>query len=81
MLETGLMEVLLADVRRQTGVLPLLEHALSELWRKRRGPWLTLDAYQQERRRQRCPGAARRGDPAAAQPDRSSKSPAASLSS
>ena len=37
MLETGLMDVLLADVRRQTGALPLLEHALSELWRKRRG--------------------------------------------
>lgn len=47
MLETGLMDVLLADVRRQTGALPLLEHALSELWRNRRGPWLTLDAYKQ----------------------------------
>ena len=45
MLETGLMEVLLADVHSQTGALPLLEHALSELWRARRGPWLTLDAY------------------------------------
>ncbi len=45
MLETGLMELLLADVRRQRGALPLLEHALSELWRERRGPWLTLAAY------------------------------------
>jgi hypothetical protein len=45
MLETGLMEVLLADVHSQSGALPLLEHALSELWRARRGPWLTLDAY------------------------------------
>ena len=47
MLETGLMEVLLADVRRQSGALPLLEHALSELWRERRGPWLTLAAYKE----------------------------------
>ncbi len=45
MLETGLMDVLLADVRGRAGVLPLLEHALSELWGKRRGPWLTLEAY------------------------------------
>lgn len=25
--------------------MPLLQHALLELWHRRRGPWLTLDAY------------------------------------
>jgi hypothetical protein len=38
--------VILRDVQRQRGSLPLLQHALKELWQARRGPWLTLDAYE-----------------------------------
>jgi WD40 repeat protein/energy-coupling factor transporter ATP-binding protein EcfA2 len=45
MLETGLTEVLLADMGRQSGALPLLEDTLLELWRTRRGPWLTHSSY------------------------------------
>ena len=26
--------------------MPLLQHVLYELWRNRRGPWLTLEAYE-----------------------------------
>ena len=35
------------DVRRQPGALPLLQHALLELWNKREGMRLTVKAYQQ----------------------------------
>ncbi len=44
-LEKGLMERILTDVHDQSGSLPLLEQALHELWRQRRGAWLTHDAY------------------------------------
>ena len=44
--ENGLVEVILRDLHRQQGSLPLLQHALKELWRARRGPWLTLEAYE-----------------------------------
>ena len=44
-LEKGLMERILTDVHNQSGSLPLLEQALHELWRQRRGAWLTHDAY------------------------------------
>ncbi|MFA5924524.1 MAG: TIR domain-containing protein [Methylococcaceae bacterium] len=44
--EKGLVEQILQDVANQPGSLPLLQHALKELWQARRGPWLTLDAYQ-----------------------------------
>ncbi len=43
--EPGLVERLLQDVREQPGGLPLLQHALLELWIARRGRRLTLDAY------------------------------------
>jgi len=43
--ETGLMERLLDDVRDQPGGLPLLQHALLELWRRREGRRLTHVAY------------------------------------
>ncbi len=43
--EKGLVELILRDVKGQAGVLPLLQHALDELWRARRGPWLTVAAY------------------------------------
>jgi WD40 repeat protein len=45
--EAGLVDTLLADVSGQPGVLPLLEHALLETWRRRRGSMLTLDAYRE----------------------------------
>jgi WD40 repeat protein/energy-coupling factor transporter ATP-binding protein EcfA2 len=44
--EKGLVSTILRDLQAQPGALPLLQHALYELWRARRGPWLTLDAYE-----------------------------------
>lgn len=45
--EKGLVNAILREVEDQRGALPLLQHALYELWRARRGPWLTLDAYEE----------------------------------
>jgi hypothetical protein len=42
-LEEGLGETILEDVENQPGALPLLEHALLELWERRRGDMLTLE--------------------------------------
>jgi WD40 repeat protein/tRNA A-37 threonylcarbamoyl transferase component Bud32/energy-coupling factor transporter ATP-binding protein EcfA2 len=44
--EPGLVDTILADVARQPGALPLLQHALLELWEQRQGRLLTLSAYQ-----------------------------------
>jgi WD40 repeat protein/basic membrane lipoprotein Med (substrate-binding protein (PBP1-ABC) superfamily)/DNA-binding SARP family transcriptional activator/energy-coupling factor transporter ATP-binding protein EcfA2 len=44
-LETGLVDLILRDVRDQPGSLPLLSHALLETWRRRRGRILTLKSY------------------------------------
>ena len=49
--EEDLLEVLLADLRTQpgmvgAGVLPLLSHALDQAWRSRTGPALTLADYE-----------------------------------
>jgi formylglycine-generating enzyme required for sulfatase activity len=44
-LENGLTATILKDVANQPGALPLLEHALFELWQARRGKMLTLEAY------------------------------------
>jgi hypothetical protein len=44
--EPGLVDVLLRDVLDQPGGLPLLQHALLELWGQRQGRRLTLAAYQ-----------------------------------
>jgi signal transduction histidine kinase len=44
--EPGLVERLLRDVRDQSGGLPLLQHALLELWGQRTGRRLTHAAYQ-----------------------------------
>ena len=41
------MATILDDVGSQPGSLPLLEHALLELWERRRGGLLTLAGYQQ----------------------------------
>jgi WD40 repeat protein len=46
-LEPGLVRTILDDVRREPGALPLLEHALLELWERRRGALLTLEGYQE----------------------------------
>src|SRR6202035_3225845 len=45
--EASLVEILLQDVRDQAGGLPLLQHALLELWSKREGRRLTVKAYQE----------------------------------
>ncbi len=45
--EKGLVNLILRDVTGERGSLPLLQHALFELWKARRGPWLTLTAYEQ----------------------------------
>lgn len=44
-LEQGLSDTILADVGAEPGALPLLEHALLELWERRRGAILTLEGY------------------------------------
>jgi WD40 repeat protein len=44
--EPGLTEAILADVAQEPGALPLLQHALLELWERRQGRLLTLRAYQ-----------------------------------
>ncbi len=43
--EPGLVETILADVSEQPGSLPLLQHALLELWERREQGALTLRAY------------------------------------
>jgi len=45
--EAGLTDTILADVAAEPGALPLLEHALLELWERRRGELLTLEAYRE----------------------------------
>ncbi len=44
-IEDDLVETILGEVARQPGALPLLEHALLELWRRRSGNVLTAAAY------------------------------------
>jgi WD40 repeat protein len=44
--EKGLVESILEDLGDEPGGLPLLQHTLLELWERRRGGWLTTDAYQ-----------------------------------
>lgn len=44
-LERGLTEVLLTEMEDQPAALPLLQHALWELWQRREGRHLTLSAY------------------------------------
>jgi len=44
-LEAGLTDTILADVSDRPGTLPLLEHVLLDLWQRRRGSSLTLEAY------------------------------------
>jgi CHASE3 domain sensor protein len=44
-LEQGLSDTILADIGAEPGGLPLIEHALLELWERRRGSMLTLEGY------------------------------------
>jgi WD40 repeat protein/transcriptional regulator with XRE-family HTH domain len=43
--EPGLVDLLLHDVGREPGALPLLSHALFETWQRRRGRIMTLSGY------------------------------------
>lgn len=43
--EKGLVARVLTEVEDQEGSLPLLQHALKELWGRRSGRWLTNEAY------------------------------------
>jgi WD40 repeat protein/DNA-binding SARP family transcriptional activator/energy-coupling factor transporter ATP-binding protein EcfA2 len=44
-LEPGLVELLVREVRDDPGALPLLSHALLETWHRREGSTLTVDGY------------------------------------
>ncbi len=44
--EEGLVEAIIADVREQPGALPLLQYALTELFERREGALLTVAAYE-----------------------------------
>ena len=43
--EAGLLELILQDLTSEPGAMPLLQHALRELWDRRHGRWLRVDAY------------------------------------
>ena len=45
--DAGLVDLLEHDVRNQPGALPLLQHALLELWNNREGRRLTVKSYQE----------------------------------
>jgi len=44
-LEIGLIEAIIADIADEPGALPLLQYAMTELFERRDGRWLTVDAY------------------------------------
>lgn len=44
--EHGLTELILRDAVNESGVLPLLSHALAETWQRREGAVLTVEAYE-----------------------------------
>ncbi len=46
-LEPGLVDVMLRDLGREPGSLPLLSHALLETWRRRTSSAMTLTGYQE----------------------------------
>jgi WD40 repeat protein/basic membrane lipoprotein Med (substrate-binding protein (PBP1-ABC) superfamily)/DNA-binding SARP family transcriptional activator len=43
--QSGLIDLLIRDVRGEPGALPLLSHALLETWKHRRGRTMTLKGY------------------------------------
>lgn len=44
-MEDGLCATMLAEVEDEPGAMPLLQHALLELWKRRRGVWLRAAEY------------------------------------
>lgn len=44
-LEPGLVDLLVREVRDDPGALPLMSHALLETWRRREGSTMTVDGY------------------------------------
>jgi len=46
-LQEGLVEVILADVVDQPGSLPMMQYALTELFERRHGAQMTLEAYKE----------------------------------
>src|ERR687897_3047870 len=44
-LQPGLVDLLVREVRDDPGALPLMSHALLETWRRREGNTLTVDGY------------------------------------
>ena len=44
--ETGLLGTILDDVEDRPGAMPLVQHALLELWNRRHGRWLKHEEYQ-----------------------------------
>jgi WD40 repeat protein len=46
--EANLANQILDDVRQEPGAMPLLQHALRELWKRRHGRWLKADEYADE---------------------------------
>ncbi len=45
-LESGLMAKIVVDVSEQSGALPMLQYALTELFDRRQGRWLRAETYQ-----------------------------------
>jgi hypothetical protein len=43
--EADLANTILDDVRGEPGAMPLLQHALLELWKRRHGRWLRVEEY------------------------------------
>ena len=43
--QDGLCAQMLADLQEEAGAMPLLQHALLELWKRRRGAWLRTQEY------------------------------------
>ncbi|ALF51779.1 WD40 repeat-containing protein [Nostoc piscinale CENA21] len=44
--EAGLSNTILDDVQGEPGAMPLLQHALLELWKRRHGRWLRVTEYE-----------------------------------
>ena len=47
LLEPGLVDLLVRDVEREPGALPLLSHALRQAWERREGQTLTVAGYRE----------------------------------
>src|SRR5207248_11579445 len=43
--EANLSNTILDDVQGEPGAMPLLQHALLELWKRRHGRWLRAEEY------------------------------------